>query len=127
MPTASNRFSMVPKLSSAARMPLPGATSSRAVFTSCSTSTCSPPFSLLGANTNEGPRTVARGPSQLWCFGKAPLGPYKLALLRGLLLRGLLRLLLAALAVHFLALSPGLLLHLVLPVGVAHGLRLLSC
>src|SRR3712207_211962 len=76
---------------------------------------------------NEGPRTVARGLSQLWCFGKAPLGPYQLALLRGLLLRGFLRLLLAALAVHFLALSPGLLLHLVLPVGVAHGLRLLSC
>src|SRR3712207_8830054 len=60
-----------------------------------------PPRSTLFPYT-----TLFRSPP--WCFGKAPLGPYQLALLLSPLLLGLLRLLFAALAVLFLALSTGL-------------------
>src|ERR671921_180574 len=47
MSTALKRFSMVPKLSSAARMPLPSGTSSLAVLSSCCKCMISPLFSFL--------------------------------------------------------------------------------
>src|SRR5215212_4907917 len=51
MPTASNRLPMVPKLSSAASMPFPGATSSRAVSSSFLTSILRSPS--LGPNDRD--------------------------------------------------------------------------
>src|SRR5215217_7959721 len=121
IPTALNRFPIVPKLSSAARMPFPGATSSRAVFcNSCRFTSRSSRLSLQRRNTTKAPNRSPE-PSSLCEFWESPLGPYQLALFLGLLLLGFLRLLFAAAALLFLPLPAGFLLHTVLPVGVAHG------
>ena len=69
MPTASNRFPIVPKLSSAARMPFPGATSSLAVFSSSCRFTLAPLVGLChNVEIQRRPRTAARGPRPLCAF-----------------------------------------------------------
>src|SRR3954454_24207497 len=123
MPRASNRLPMVPKLSSAARIPFPGATSSWAVTSSFCTSITN----LLSSNLttkapDRGPRP--RDHSVLKAF--LPSGPYELTLLLGrALLLGLLRPLFATPAL-FPRHPASFLFHLAVPVGVAHGRCLLS-
>src|ERR671916_3187602 len=103
MPTASNRLPMVPKLSSAASMPFPGATSSRAVSSSFLTSILRSPS--LGPNYRDPePQSGARDHGVF--EGPFSLGPYQLAILR--------------------LLAAGLFFYPTVPVGVAHGHRLLA-
>src|SRR5918999_2645915 len=123
MPTASNLLPIVPKLSSAARMPFPGATSSLAVFCNSCTFTSRSFRSSTSKYESPEPQPGALVVIEFWA---SPLGPYQFAFLLGLHLLGLLRLLLAAPAFLFLPLPAGLLLHPVLSVGVAHGRCLLS-
>src|SRR5215204_6026555 len=108
MPTASNRLPMVPKLSSAASMPFPGATSSRAVSSSFLTSILRSPS--LGPNDRDPePRSGAQDHGVF--EGPFSLGPYQLA----------------ALAFFFLPLLPaGLFFYPTVPVGVAHSHCLLA-
>src|SRR5919199_518306 len=63
-PIASNRFLIVPSLSSAARIPFPSATSARAVDSSCCTSMVSSSFEVSADYPRTPPRSVvfaARG------------------------------------------------------------------
>src|SRR5919202_5464216 len=118
MPRASNRLPMVPKLSSAARIPLPGATSSCAVSSSFRTSMSdllSPNLTTEAPNRSPGPLIIALRKALL------PSGPYELTILRHTLLLGLLRPLLAAPAVFLLPHPAGLFLRPAIPVGVAHN------
>ena len=57
-PTASSLFDIVPLLSSAARIPLPGATSSLAVFSSSWVSICEPQPDVVGLGKESFARKV---------------------------------------------------------------------
>src|SRR5215210_4346042 len=121
MPTASKRFPMVPMLSSAASMPLPGGTNSIAVLSNTSAFTRHS-FPRATPN-NKGPGARRPGASILYVVvARALLGLDQIpfSLLRG---SGLLRLLDLArlpLLAGLLARLAGLLLRPVVPARVAH-------